>query len=182
MASHMLDVTDSVVVFVDFQESYMSHFDSGKFGASSNFVPSSSAAATNASSSGMSNLSGGASSGIASGGASGLSAGGSRRLQALSGFNIASGSSMSSGMSNMSSSAVSSSKLMKISDYWTNLQAFVDLVAEFNLPTIVTEFMNTTYGSTVPQIMQRLPNAVLIGRDLPSDVIAFESKALLSAV
>ena len=30
--------------------------------------------------------------------------------------------------------------------------------------------------------MQRLPNAVLIGRDHPSDVIAFESKALLSAV
>ena len=49
-----------------------------------------------------------------------------------------------------SSSAAGSAKLIKISDYWTNLQAFVDLVAGFNLTTIVTEFMNTTYGSTVP--------------------------------
>jgi len=171
MSSFMLDVTDAVVVFVDFQDSYMSYFDSGKFGKTSNFMPSSSsAAALNTSS------------GISGGAASGLSSGGGRLLQSIGG----SGSSMSGGMANMtnaSSSAIyRAPRLAKISDYWTNLQALVDLVAEFSIPSIITEFMNTTYGSTVPQIMSKLPNAVIVGRNHTSDVIAFNSKALLAAV
>jgi nicotinamidase-related amidase len=63
-----------------------------------------------------------------------------------------------------------------------NLQALTRVASEFQLQTIVTSYMNQTYGQTVDVIVQILPNATLIGRNNPEDVLAFDNQQLLSAL
>jgi nicotinamidase-related amidase len=49
------------------------------------------------------------------------------------------------------------------------------MAAEFNIQTIVTNYLNSSYGLTSSFITSKFPQAILIGRNNPQDVIAFNN-------
>ena len=50
------------------------------------------------------------------------------------------------------------------------------------MQTIVTNYLNTSYGLTTSLITTKFPQAILIGRNNPQDVLAFNNNQLLSAI